>query len=589
MEVKQEPSEPNPSPLKKRRSTLAQELKQKPPPATLSTVAKPAVRLDMRFVGPIPGIPVGTTWAKRIDISYAGVHRPTMAGISGQAEVGAESVAISGGYADDDDMGFEFTYTGAGGNQGGKQTRDQELTRANHGLAMTCDCPIDTVKGGEAKDWRKSRPIRVIRGAHLMNIYAPRAGYRYDGVYKVVKYWPETGKAGFRIWRYLMRRDDPEPAPWTIQPVVLPPETSAGAETPGHGANTSYPLGSTPRRSSSSQPLYSLNKQEPSDNRVRLLNAPVTQYQTHNGNWMRAGDMELHPDGLTYQAVHIRKDSDIQEAQMSAIGMSDDDTVIGDDTGIGDEAAGPGDSAGVGSSSEPQVKLEGQDHGFPAWLQTDRTADQLLEDWIFRGRGAPRGGRGGFGGGSRGGRGGFGGGAPSFGPPESVTEIGQFMHACEGEMVCKSTNVKIPYFNAPIYLENKSQIGKVDEILGPMNELYFTIKLQDGMVATSFKANDKVFIAPDKLLPLERFLPKPKAVGKVAKRGGMQGMNAGRGGRGASRGGARGAPRGGRGGFGGAPRGGRGGFGGAPRGAPRGGGRGGFSRGGGAPRGRGGY
>ncbi|KAK5828222.1 Gar1/Naf1 RNA binding region-domain-containing protein [Linnemannia elongata] len=158
----------------------------------------------------------------------------------------------------------------------------------------------------------------------------------------------------------------------------------------------------------------------------------------------------------------------------------------------------------------------------------------------FRGRGAPRGGRGGFGGGSRGGRGGFGGGAPSFGPPESVTEIGQFMHACEGEMVCKSTNVKIPYFNAPIYLENKSQIGKVDEILGPMNELYFTIKLQDGMVATSFKVNDKVFIAPDKLLPLERFLPKPKVVGgKVAKRGGMQGMNAGRGGRGGARGGGK--------------------------------------------------
>ncbi|KAF9561650.1 H/ACA snoRNP pseudouridylase subunit, partial [Lunasporangiospora selenospora] len=136
--------------------------------------------------------------------------------------------------------------------------------------------------------------------------------------------------------------------------------------------------------------------------------------------------------------------------------------------------------------------------------------------------------------GGRGGRGGFGG-APSYGPPESVTEMGSFMHACEGEMVCKSTNEKIPYFNAPIYLENKSQIGKVDEILGPMNELYFTIKLQDGMVATSFKSNDKVFIAPDKLLPLERFLPKPKAVGKVSKRGGMQGMGAGRGG--ASRGG----------------------------------------------------
>lgn len=29
------------------------------------------------------------------------------------------------------------------------------------------------------------------------------------------------------------------------------------------------------------------------------------------------------------------------------------------------------------------------------------------------------------------------------------------MHATEGEMVCESINPKIPYFNAPIYLENK--------------------------------------------------------------------------------------------------------------------------------------
>ena len=34
--------------------------------------------------------------------------------------------------------------------------------------------------------------------------------------------------------------------------------------------------------------------------------------------------------------------------------------------------------------------------------------------------------------------------------------------------MCKCTNEKIPYFNAPIYLENKQQIGKVDEIFGPI-------------------------------------------------------------------------------------------------------------------------
>lgn len=31
----------------------------------------------------------------------------------------------------------------------------------------------------------------------------------------MVKYYSDTGKSGFRVWRYLLRRDDPAPAPWT--------------------------------------------------------------------------------------------------------------------------------------------------------------------------------------------------------------------------------------------------------------------------------------------------------------------------------------------------------------------------------------
>jgi H/ACA ribonucleoprotein complex subunit 1 len=34
-------------------------------------------------------------------------------------------------------------------------------------------------------------------------------------------------------------------------------------------------------------------------------------------------------------------------------------------------------------------------------------------------------------------------------------EMGKFVHDCENEMFCESINTKIPYFNAPIYLENK--------------------------------------------------------------------------------------------------------------------------------------
>ncbi|OIW18993.1 hypothetical protein TanjilG_10298 [Lupinus angustifolius] len=102
-----------------------------------------------------------------------------------------------------------------------------------------------------------------------------------------------------------------------------------------------------------------------------------------------------------------------------------------------------------------------------------------------------------------------------------------------------------------------TRIGKVDEIFGPINESYFSVKTMEGIVANSYSAGDKFYIDPRKLLPLARFLPQPK---------GQAQASGGRGGRGGGRGGFRGG-----GGFRGrgAPRGGRGG-------PPRGGGRGGF-------------
>jgi len=81
-------------------------------------------------------------------------------------------------------------------------------------------------------------------------------------------------------------------------------------------------------------------------------------------------------------------------------------------------------------------------------------------------------------------------------------------------MFCASVSPdKVPWFNAPIYLQNKSVIGKVDEILGPINEMFFSVKMNEGMVAGSFKTGDKVYIAGDKLFPIDRFLPKPKVAG----------------------------------------------------------------------------
>ncbi|KAM4706629.1 H/ACA ribonucleoprotein complex subunit 1 [Discoglossus pictus] len=203
--------------------------------------------------------------------------------------------------------------------------------------------------------------------------------------------------------------------------------------------------------------------------------------------------------------------------------------------------------------------------------------------WGGGGGGGGGGGRGGFGGGG-GGRGGFGrgGGRGGFnrggynrgydqGPPESVVEVGEFMHPCEDDVVCKCTTdeSRVPYFNAPIYLDNKEQIGKVDEIFGQLRDFYFSIKLSDNMKASSFKKLQKFYIDPQKLLPLQRFLPRPPGEkGPPRGRGGGRGGGFGRGRGGGGRGGfgrGGGGFRGGRGGFGGGGggfRGGRGGGGG---------------------------
>ncbi|XP_064335847.1 E3 ubiquitin-protein ligase UHRF1 isoform X2 [Camelus dromedarius] len=173
--------------------------------------------------GPIPGIPVGTMWRFRVQVSESGVHRPHVAGIHGRSNDGAYSLVLAGGYEDDVDHGNSFTYTGSGGRDlsGNKRTAeqscDQKLTNTNRALALNCSAPINDRKGAEAKDWRAGKPVRVVRNVkgRKHSKYAPAEGNRYDGIYKVVRYWPEKGKSGFLVWRFLLRRDDVEPGPWT--------------------------------------------------------------------------------------------------------------------------------------------------------------------------------------------------------------------------------------------------------------------------------------------------------------------------------------------------------------------------------------
>lgn len=57
-----------------------------------------------------------------------------------------------------------------------------------------------------------------------------------------------------------------------------------------------------------------------------------------------------------------------------------------------------------------------------------------------------------------------------------MVDTGTMLHTCEDQIVLKSSQTdQVPFFNAPIYLENKQQVGKVDEIFGPVKDYVILI------------------------------------------------------------------------------------------------------------------
>ena len=141
-----------------------------------------------RLFGEISGVSEGIAFESYQALNDAKVHLPRQAGISGSQEEGADSIVVSGGYEDDQDLGDEIIYTGHGGrDEGGKQIADQTLTRGNMALAKN---EIDNL------------PVRVVRGAYKGSLFAPEFGYRYDGLYRVDSHWHEIGQSGFKIYRF---------------------------------------------------------------------------------------------------------------------------------------------------------------------------------------------------------------------------------------------------------------------------------------------------------------------------------------------------------------------------------------------------
>jgi len=141
------------------------------------------------MIGSISGINVGQTFLDRRALHDANVHRGLVQGIAPHGN----SIVLSGGYVDDEDEGDRIIYTGHGGRDEitGRQIADQSLTRYNAALA---------------KNYAEGNPIRVNRGHQLDSPYAPEQGYRYDGLYRIDRYWSERGRDGFIVWRFFLVR-----------------------------------------------------------------------------------------------------------------------------------------------------------------------------------------------------------------------------------------------------------------------------------------------------------------------------------------------------------------------------------------------
>jgi putative restriction endonuclease len=144
-------------------------------------------------IGEIDGVRTGSSYKSREEVRLAKLHRPPIAGISYITDGPAESIVISGGYEDDEDFGESIIYTGQGGQDspGGKQVKDQEVTRGNRALIFSED---------------HLSPIRVIRGSGGDPKYSPEAGYRYDGLYLVAKHWFEKSKNGPLVIRFELNK-----------------------------------------------------------------------------------------------------------------------------------------------------------------------------------------------------------------------------------------------------------------------------------------------------------------------------------------------------------------------------------------------
>lgn len=221
--------------------------------------------------GEIKDVLPGKAYPDRVAVRAAGLHRHGQAGISGNYRDGADAIVVSGGYKDDRDHGDWILYTGQGGRDStGRQVEDQTLSRGNKALVLSEE---------------RGLPVRVIRGAGGDPVQSPATGYRYDGLFSVVRHWIEDSIDGPLIYRYELRKLSGEGS-WTLP---------AGNNSHGMGAGTPPEGNTKPKRQASVI--------------QRLVrNSAVTQYVKERYNYTcQFCSVRLEVDAGAYaEGAHIR-------------------------------------------------------------------------------------------------------------------------------------------------------------------------------------------------------------------------------------------------------------------------------------------
>lgn len=168
----------------------------------ISQNKKNGYRISMDFHRPSSkvfghnGLAIGTVWPRQVAAFRDGAHGRIMHGISGTAKEGCYSIVISGLYDSiDEDLGDIVYYSDS------------------KALSSKSDHPVLT-PGTESlrMSMNSMREVRVIRSNGGKWKGCPKAGYRYDGLYRVTGQYQKRNKLGGMFFQFKLVRIDQQPA-----------------------------------------------------------------------------------------------------------------------------------------------------------------------------------------------------------------------------------------------------------------------------------------------------------------------------------------------------------------------------------------